>query len=100
MMQNKKAKRITAWVVMVATVLVILFSTYYLVEHSYHNCTGNECPICMVMEQCSNNLKTMSTDFVFACTSLFILTSLLKEVHYELNIFNNSLISQKVRMNN
>lgn len=100
-MQNQKTKGITAWIVTVVTVIVLLFSAFYLVEHAEHDCTGSECPICMVMAQCSNNLKAIGTALILASASLFLFTLTNKELHYDKIIsLSNSLISQKVRMNN
>ncbi|MGN0350630.1 MAG: hypothetical protein ACI4ES_03180 [Roseburia sp.] len=57
MMQNKGKNRIIAIIMIVAVVSVMLFSTVYLEKHTNHECTGEDCPICAMMVQCSNNLK-------------------------------------------
>ena len=100
MMQSKSKNRIIAFVVMVAMVSVMLFSTLYLGEHVNHDCTGEDCPICAMMVQCSNNLKQIGgvmavvvcvAPFVCACESL---------QKYSVNLVSfHSLISQKVRLN-
>lgn len=101
MMQNLKSRRITAWVAMLATVFVMLFSGIYLAEHAEHNCTGNDCPICAVINQCSNNLKTIGTAAIIASASLFVFPLLQGSVLAVSKIVScNSLFSQKVRMNN
>lgn len=101
MIQNQNFKRITAWVAISAIVLVLLFSVCYIVEHADHECTGEDCPICLVMEQCGNNLKTVGTAIMIACVAVVLFTSLQENKHYQTSMFPcNSLISQKIRMNN
>lgn len=100
-MQNQNLKKITALVAMLATVFVLLFSTSYLIEHAEHNCTGSDCPICAIMEQCGNNLKTIITAIILACIAIILFSVLQETVHYQFHsVSSNSLISQKVRMNN
>lgn len=101
MMQNKKLNQITAWVAILATVIVMLISSIYLIEHANHQCSGNECPICSVMNQCSNNLKLVGAAIIIAAASLLHFTFLLKKSSPDTMIAcSNSLVFQKVRMNN
>ncbi len=101
MQQQKNINRITAWVVCFATILVMLFSMIFLVEHIDHNCTGNKCSTCMLMEQCQNNLKAISTVVIIASISMFISNEQVKERFSAFsNILTNSPVSQKVRLNN
>lgn len=101
MIKNRRFNRMIALVVMVATVLVILFSTVFLVKHAHHHCCGEDCPVCAVMLQCSNNLRSIGTAIFFVAIGVYLFTSLLKKVYLGEDInLGNSLISQKVRMNN
>ena len=97
-MQYRRSSRITAWVALLATVFVMLFSMIYISEHAEHDCTGSECPICIVMQQCSNNLKTIGTAVAVVSISLFLFKHIVKEKCIKSGAFScNSLISQKVR---
>jgi len=100
-MQNQKTKRLIAWVAMIATVCVMLFSTVFLVEHSNHTCHGNDCPICSVMEQCSNTLRTFATAIAIVVAGTIVLRFFYGREEGTLDaICCNSLVFQKVRMNN
>ena len=99
-MQNIKAKRITAWIATVAIVFVMLFSIIYIPKHLDHDCTGAECPVCAVMEQCMINIKNIGTIIAVIVTTLFLCLSIKKNIEYVYNVYSvYSLISQKVRLN-
>ena len=101
MMQNVKLKRITAWIAMAAVVFVMLFSVLYIHTHANHECTGADCPVCAVMEQCSNNIKNIGTIIVAIVAAFFLCLSIPKSVQFVFAVCPDcSLISQKVRMNN
>lgn len=100
-MQNDNNRRITAWVALFVTVFVLLFSTFYIVEHADHICSGDDCPVCAVIEQCGDTLKTLGTAVIIVCATSVLFFILQGKVYFEIHFFPcNSLISQKVRMNN
>lgn len=100
MMQNNYSKRITAWVALVAAVFVMLFSRVYIAEHTDHSCSGDECPVCATMLQCSNNIKNVGTALIVVSTavSMIALTSVCITTDADI-VSICSLISQKVRLN-
>ena len=100
MLQNIKSKRITAWIALIAVVFVMLFSVKYISQHVDHECTGAECPICAVMEQCSNNIRNIGTIIVDIVVAFFLCVSSQKSVQYVVTVCHDySLISQKIRLN-
>ncbi len=99
-MNKKQKRRIIALIILVAILSVMLLSIAYILEHSGHECTGSKCPICAAIEQCCDNLKILDTA-ITACILVFLFMRVVKsEQCVSLVYFNNSLISQKVRMNN
>lgn len=63
-------KRIMSWILIVFFVSGVLFSYGYIARNVEHDCTGQECPICMHLQQAAqflSNIKTMSTSIV--CTT-------------------------------
>lgn len=101
MMQENRVNRITAWVALVATLFVLLFSAFYIGKHADHDCSGEHCPVCAVMHQCSNNLKIIGTAVLTVCIALCLGESFVELKQYRRDdFFCNSLIFQKVRMNN
>lgn len=101
MLQNVNFKRITAWIAMAAVVFVMLFSVIYIPKHADHKCTETECPVCAVIHQCENNIKNIGTVAATLVTAFFLCLSIQKGLQYISTVCSNdSLISQKVRMNN
>lgn len=101
MRQMELTKKITAYVVVITIVFMMLFSAFYIGNHSGHYCDGQDCPVCAVLEQCSETLRVISTAVIFVCITLSMFSFLLFYFNSETeNFYNNSLISKKVRMNN
>lgn len=101
MLQNTKSRRITALIALIAVFFVMLFSVLYISQHADHECTGADCPVCAVMEQCSNNIKNIGTIIVAIAVAIFLCLFIQKSVQYVITVCPEySLISQKVRMNN
>lgn len=100
-MQNYNNRRITAWIAALAILLVMHFSTIYISQHINHDCSGSECPVCAVMEQCATNLKNIVSFTAILAVGLLICLSMKKELQLvNTEFFSKSLISQNVRMNN
>ena len=53
--------RIAAAVLAAITILVVLSSSIFIIEHADHNCTGEDCPICEQLCACAQNLKNLTT---------------------------------------
>ncbi|NLO84538.1 MAG: hypothetical protein GX096_03790 [Clostridiales bacterium] len=63
-----KNRRILAMLIAVAVFVVMMFSTTYIACHGDHDCHGEDCPICHVIDFCSKTLKS----FCFAAISAAI----------------------------
>lgn len=100
-MQRTVFRRAIALISVIATVLVLLFSTVYIEEHYHHDCSGSDCPICIVLEQCDYNVRTIGAAVFVACSAI-VLFSLTHTAEFDVvgQFVCNSLISQKVRLNN
>lgn len=94
-------KRIMSWILIVFFVSGVLFSYGYIARNVEHDCTGQECPICMHLQQAAqflSNIKTMSTTPVFlAFLSVFTLGVVLVYTH---EYCTDTLISLKVKLLN
>lgn len=99
-MNTKCKTRALAMALACSIFIVLLFSNVFLAEHVHHDCTGEDCPVCAVMEQCINNLKTISEVVFFVAASLFFLHIITKTVSKNITEpVAFSLFSQKVRLN-
>ena len=98
---SKQMNRGLAGAVMIAVVFVLLFSVMFLSGHVHHHCEDEDCPICMVMAQCSDNIKTLSAAIAFICCGLLLIAPILNiRAVSGSDSVTNSLVFQKVRMNN
>ena len=58
-MLNMKSR----FIVILMTVLLCLSvfgSVFCLAEHSHHKCTGENCAVCAILEQCTQRLRTVA----------------------------------------
>ncbi len=73
-------KMIAARVTVVLLFASMVFSAFFICLESDHDCTGEDCPICLCMEQCVNTMCTEGCDtgvdtaaaVPAACFTLFI----------------------------
>lgn len=102
MKQNCLAKKLLAAALMVAVVLVLLFSEGYSAKHANHtHCDKDDCQICLTLARCEANIKTITTAIIIAFVGLLLFAPVLKSAASVEEVFlSNSLISQKIRMNN
>ena len=99
---NKLKIRIVTAVVMVAAVLfVMLCSVFYIVEHTDHDCTGEDCPICAYIQQCDVMLRCLETGLAIV-TGFFAYIYSVKAFILLIDHFfvRKNPVSGKVRLNN
>jgi hypothetical protein len=65
-----------------------------------HDCTGENCPVCLHIETAKGFLKTLKTTGSFtSLTSHLVFTAKIPENNAECNIYPHSPIALKVRFN-
>ena len=52
-----KAKRMAAGIMGLLLLAVVLLSALFLAAEADHDCAGEDCPICAVMQACANTLR-------------------------------------------
>lgn len=79
-----------------------VFSVFFVAAEAGHDCSGDDCPICFVIQVAEQNVKLLSLALCAAGVSLvrhcFALKLSFKNSYQ--TSFNNSLISLKTRLNN
>ncbi len=100
MSRSNLLKRIIALVAILATVFLIHFSNEYLSEHVSHHCTDHaHCPVCSVIEQCENNIRTVGTGLILAIVAVMAYIVVTDSIaNFEYQSVQTTLVSQKVRM--
>lgn len=100
MLKLRNNNRILALVAIAATVLVMLFSTVFIAEHVSHHCDDEaHCPICLVLEQCESNIKSIGAGLVVAAL-VYVIAFAMKDIadFIQSQPVQASLVSQKVRI--
>lgn len=79
-----------------------VFSVFFAAAEAGHDCSGDDCPICFVIQAATQNVKLLSLALCAAGVSFarrcFALKLSFKNSYQ--TSFNNSLISLKTRLNN
>lgn len=95
-----KSKSRFACVMAAMMLFVMLFSAFFIVSHSEHECTGEDCPVCACIQQCENILHGSGDSFGFfgfgIIPIVIIAGSIL--ISYSVIILDTP-VSSKVRMN-
>lgn len=98
---DSKLNRLRA-VLTVVFIAFTVFSVFFVAAEAGHDCSGDDCPICFVIQVAEQNVKLLSLALCAAGVSLvrhcFALKLSFKNSYQ--TSFNNSLISLKTRLNN
>lgn len=62
-MTNSK-KRVVSWIVLIVFSFVIFCSSCFIITHADHDCTGEDCSVCMELAECHNALNALGTAFI------------------------------------
>lgn len=97
---NTRKHKIVSFMMCIIFILVILFSLFYIVKEENHFCTGEDCPVCACLHQAEQTLKNWSTaiaDFMYMSPQMIL--AILLPIILPICIFVETLVSQKVRLN-
>ncbi len=100
MEKRRMLNRILSMVAIVATVVVVLFSSTVISEHLGHHCNDEEhCPVCSLILQCEQNIKTIGSGIVLAVAFVIaIMTMAEVTTGFDYQSVQTTLVSQKVRL--
>ena len=100
MRERTLAKRILAIVAIVATVLLVHFSTEFLSEHANHHCEDHaHCPVCAVIDQCETNIRTIGSGLILEVVAVMVSFAMAATgANYKYQSVQTTLVSQKVRI--
>lgn len=97
------AKRAIALLVCVCLAAAFLFSAWFATAHIHHDCTGNDCPVCMLIHRLSDLLRKLARAvMLLAASFLAVLTALHGAAPYRTfeDARGNTPVSLKVQLNN
>ncbi|MCR5468116.1 MAG: hypothetical protein K6F37_04070 [Lachnospiraceae bacterium] len=97
---SDKKTRIISGIMVFVMLIFLLFASFFVAIEAHHDCVGEDCPICTCIEQCESIMQS-------AHDGLHAQVSVLPVVIFTLLFFlsgcaltADSLVSQKVRLNN
>jgi len=83
-------------------ILFILNSIFFQIHEADHECSGEECPVCQIMQIAAQNIKLINLESIDEVFSSYKLPNFfIKQNSPFKNIFfiSKSPVSQKVRIN-
>ncbi len=96
-----RALRITAGVMVLMMLVAVLFAAFCIAIEADHECSGDDCPICSFIHQCVSTFHSIGNGPAVrrAAAATIILISLVMAFAITA-LYQNTLISRKVRLNN
>ena len=97
-----KKNRICSIAVSFLLLLTLFFSLLFIAEEmGHHDCTGEDCPVCAVIELCINNVEKCGTAIIAAAIAAVVMITFSNDENkYKEEIVFSSLTGNKVRLNN
>ena len=97
---NTVRQKKTALIICITLVFITFASLFYIVKEENHDCTGEDCPICVCLHQAEQVLKNLGSGKSEAQTTglIQLLIGFVLPVCYAM-FRATSLVSQKVRLN-
>ena len=99
---SKNRNRAISWIVLMVFSLVIFCSSAFIIIHTNHDCTGEDCSICMELAECHKTLHTLGTGVTGVLQLILILciAAALYKVIIKTHSAHTTLISLKVELLN
>ena len=99
---SKSRNRAISWIVLMVFSLVIFCSSAFIIVHADHDCTGEDCSICMELAECHKTLHTLGTGVagVLQLTLMLCIVAALCKIIIKSHSEHTTLISLKVELLN
>lgn len=97
---NRKHRAITAIIVAAFVVSIMLLSVFFVATEQHHDCTGDDCPVCAVLQMCEASLQQTGDGGVSFIVMALLLLAAISFVSYAgVEVVPITPVSAKVRMN-
>lgn len=99
---SKSRNRAVSWIVLLVFSLVIFCSSAFIIVHADHDCTGEDCSICMELAECHKTLNTLGTAVAgtLQLTLMLCIVTALCKIIIKSHTVHTTLISLKVELLN
>ena len=93
--------RIIAVFMVFALLLFLLLSSYFIAYEADHDCSGENCPVCALLQISENNLRQLGGGApVTASAFSLILLIMVMQIMIDSGIIISTPVSRKTRLNN
>lgn len=98
-MRRNDNHKVVALLLAAILLFSVLFSYEFIPSHTHHDCCGDECPICRVLDVATHTIAGLKAVVVFVAVSLALCTFVqsLEDNSYSFDK-TNTLISLKVEL--
>ena len=94
-------KRIAAALLGLLLLSLLLCSAFYVAAEAEHDCTGEDCPVCLSLEHCASLLRQLGSGArIQSAASLSVLTVFLAALVLASVGLTETPVTRKVRLNN
>lgn len=99
--RSSDSGKITAIFLILVVLLFLLVSTYFIAYEADHECTGEDCPVCALLQISENSLRQLGSGVpaAAAASSLFVLI-LVMQIFTDESVALPTPVSRKTRLNN
>ncbi len=98
---DKNMRKMIACIMMIMMLFTVSVSSFFVSEHFHHDCDGEDCPICETLQICENAIRCIGGAIVPAVLAGFAFVTIVQAICVSTELFlNDTLVSQKVRLNN
>lgn len=96
-----KSKKLLAALIAFVLVLTAFFSAYYISAELDHDCSGDGCPVCAVIQLCENFLRQAGSGNVQPGFEIFRAFDILFAAAFlSLFLVKKTPVKEKIRLNN
>jgi len=92
-------RSLTAYLVL-AIIILMAFSSFYLANSTHHHCDGEDCHICQTIKQCKCNIRHIGSGIIMHTVILGSVAFMyIADIIFVYEADNITLVSRKVRLN-
>ncbi len=96
-----RRKRITAVFMLLVVLAFLLLSTFFIAHEADHECSGEDCPVCALIQISENNLRQLGSGSPAAAAAVsLVLIILVMQINTDTGIIISTPVSRKTRLNN
>ncbi len=101
--KHDRKGRLAVLLLCICIASAFLFSSWYLVSHAEHDCTGAHCSVCAQLHLCADTMQKLGAGLCASATFAWLLAAALLCALLALSSFGknrDTLVGLKVRLNN